>query len=259
MATSPSREQIQKPEERELENKKAELASLEVDLIQRELDLASLRAELTDFENQYLRKVGVLYAELDEIQARIAEAEARRTPSDLGAQEQAARARTQAQESSQTARALSEPKSKPTESLKKLFREVAKRIHPDLATNDADRARRQKLMAEANRAYEDGDEAKLQAILEDWETSPESVEGEGVGPELIRVIRKISQIQRRFVEIEAEMEQLSTSDLYQLWAKTEEAEKQGRDLFKEMASQVDQEIAAARKRLASIAENSADT
>ena len=55
------------PEERELEKKKAEFASLEAELIQRELDLATLRAELRDFESRYLRTVGVLYAELDEI------------------------------------------------------------------------------------------------------------------------------------------------------------------------------------------------
>jgi hypothetical protein len=131
MTTRASREQIQKPEERELENKKAELASLEVDLIQRELDLATLRAELASFDNEYLGTVGFLYAELDQIEAQIAEAEARRRPSDPGAQAEAARARTQAQESSQAANAIDELKSKPTESLKKLFREVAKLIHPD--------------------------------------------------------------------------------------------------------------------------------
>jgi hypothetical protein len=257
VTTRAGREQIQKPEERELESKKAKLASLEADLVQRELDLATLRTELAAFENGYLGTVGILYAELDQIEAQIAEAEARRRPSDLGAQEAAARARTQAEESFQNARAIGESKSKPTESLKKLFREVAKLIHPDLATNDADRGRRQKLMAEANRAYEDGDEVRLQAILNEWETSPESVEGEGVGPELIRVIRKNSQIQRRFVEIEAEMQQLKTADLYQLWSRTEEAKNQGRDLFKEMASQVEGEIDAARKRLAALGENSA--
>ena len=254
MTTRASGEQLRKPEERELENKKAELASLEVELVQHELDLATLRADLADFENQYLRRVGVLYAELDEIEARIAETKAYRRPNDTDAQESAARARAQAQVSSESTRAIAEPKFKPTESLKKLFREVAKRIHPDLAINDADRSRRQKVMAEANRAYEEGDEAKLLAILHAWETSPESVEGEGVGPELIRVIRKIAQIQRRLVTIEAEMQQLRTSDLYQLWSKTDEAQNQGRDLLSEMASQAEQEIAAARKRLAAIVE-----
>ena len=37
------------PEERELEKKKNELAALEAELIQCELDLATLRAELTPY------------------------------------------------------------------------------------------------------------------------------------------------------------------------------------------------------------------
>jgi len=240
------------PEEQELERKNVELASFEADLIQRELDLATLRADLAEFEARYLRQVGVLYAELDEIEARIAEAQASRMPSDPGAREQAVRARAQADESSLTMRAIAEPKSKPTESLKRLFREVAKCIHPDLATNDADRTHRQILMAEANRAYEEGDEAKLWAILYDWKTSPDSIAGEGVGPELIRVIRKISQIRRRLAEIETERQQLCSSDIYQLWVKQKEAEEHGQDVLTEIAMGVEMEIDAVRKRLAAI-------
>jgi hypothetical protein len=110
-------------------------------------------------------------------------------------------------------------------------------------------------MMEANRAYEDGDEAKVESIKYEWETSPDSVEGDGVGVELIRVIRKLAQIQRRLVEIDNEMQKLRTADLYQLWVKTEEAEKQGRDLLKDLASQVKQEINAATRRLAAIVAN----
>jgi chromosome segregation ATPase len=76
----------QTPEELELQRKQAESASLEAELIQRELDLVTLRAELADFESRYLRTVGVLYAELDEIEAQIAEAQSRRKPSDSDAQ-----------------------------------------------------------------------------------------------------------------------------------------------------------------------------
>lgn len=243
------------PEGQELEKKLEELASLEAELIQRELDLATLRAELAEFESRYLRTVGVLYAELDEIEAQIAEAQARRRPSDSKAQEDATRARAQAEESAQTARPAAEPRPKPTEDLKKLFREVAKCIHPDLATNDTDRERREKLMAEVNLAYENGDEAKLRRVLADWESSPDTVEGEGVGAELIRVIRKIAQIQRRLVDIDAEIEQLRTSDVYELKAKADDAESHGRELLKELASQVENQIDAARKKLRAVVKN----
>src|SRR3989338_8474967 len=113
----------QTPEELELEKKKAQLSALEAELIQRELDLATFRAELSDFENRYLRTVGVFYAELDEIEAQIAEAQADHKPSDSEAQERAHRARAQAQESFETVRDISVPRPKRTESIKRLFRE----------------------------------------------------------------------------------------------------------------------------------------
>lgn len=55
------------PEEQELEKKSAELLALETELAQRELELATLRADLRAFEARYIGTVGVLYAELDEI------------------------------------------------------------------------------------------------------------------------------------------------------------------------------------------------
>jgi hypothetical protein len=246
----------QTPEERELERKHAELAALEAELIPRELDLATLRAELADFERCYLQTVGVLYAELDEIEARIAEAEARRRPNDARAQDEAARARAQAAESSETVQSSAAPKPKPSEELKKLFREVAKRIHPDLATNDADRDRRQTLMAEANIAYENGDETRLGRILADWEANPDTVEGDGIGAELIRVIRKIAQIRKRLDDIDAVIQQLNTTQLCQLRGKADDAERQGRDLLTEMALQVEQQIVSAKARLATVKHNS---
>ena len=61
----------QTPEEQELHRKLFELADLEEELAQRELDLATLKAELNAFEISYLRIVGVRIAELDEIKDMI--------------------------------------------------------------------------------------------------------------------------------------------------------------------------------------------
>jgi len=243
----------QTPEEQELSRKRAELAGLEAELAQRELDLATLQAELRAFEGRYLRIVGVRYATLDQIEAQIAEAQARLNPRDPTAQRGAAQARAEAQESAQAVGgAAPQQKFTPSETLKKTFREVAKRLHPDLTTDEKERARRQRLMAEANSAYADGDEARLQAILREWEESPESVAGEGPGAELVRVIRKIAQVEERFRTIEAEMAQLKASELFQLKAKAEEAEAEGRDLLAEMARHVDEQVAGAQKRLATL-------
>ena len=247
---------ITSPEARELGKKKAELASLEMRLAERELDLATLQAELHSFERTYLRIVGSRLAELDEIEAKIAEAVARHKPKDRETQERASQARAQAQESAQAVEAehgadKREP-FRPSDNLKKLYREVAKRIHPDLATDESERKRRHELMTEANRAYEEGDEARLEAILREWESSPESVKGEGPGAELVRVIRKIAQVEDRLKAIDEEIARLEESDLCRLKTQADQAEEEGRDLLAEMAAGVGQQIVEARGQLSSI-------
>ncbi|MFI5057502.1 MAG: molecular chaperone DnaJ [Candidatus Acidiferrales bacterium] len=209
------------------------------------------------FERIYLKTVGVLYAELDEIEARIAELHARRNPSSAGAQETARQARQKATESytSVGGIALQGAKSfKPSPELKSLYREVARRIHPDLAADDGDRARRQRFMARANRAYEEGNEAGLRAILEEYESSPDTVVGEGIGAELVRVIRKIAQVRRRLREIGEEMERVLGSELAQLKSRADEAIKQGRDLLEEMAESLRDEISSRKKQLSVLGE-----
>jgi len=245
------------PEERELEKKRGELAALEVQLVQLELDLATLQAELRTFEGRYLRSVGRFYAELDEIEAQIAEALARFSPKDHAAQQQAAHARRQAHESAQAAgeAGTSEPAPTvfhPSESIKKLYRDVARRVHPDLASNDQDRLRRHEVMAAVNRAYAEGDETQLRQILEAWERSPESVAGTGVAAALVRVIRQIAQVQERLQAIETEIRLLRASELYQLKTQADEAESAGRDLLRAMAARVQEQIVQARARLREI-------
>lgn len=253
---------METPEERELSRKLCELSELETALAQRELDLATLKVELHTFEIKYIHRVGICYAELDEIEAQIAEAEAQLKPKDKKIQEQATQARAQAQESANATGIAQEPreaKFEPSENLKKLYREVAKRIHPDLAIDEKERTRRQQLMADANRAYEEGDEAKLRAILEEWESSPESVKGEGTATELVRVIRMIAQVENRLRVIETKIAHLKESDLYQLRTEVETAENEGRDLLTEMALRVKEKIALANERLARITEKRVHT
>lgn len=239
------------PEERELSKKQAELQELEDRLGEEELELATLRAELNTFEAIYIRVVGVKYAELDEIEAKIAEARLRQNPSDEDYQEEVEKARSRAKESKEATSHIEEVVKdfKPSDNLKKLYREVAKRIHPDLAENDAERLKREELMVKANLAYQEGDVEKLRAILNEWEDSPESVKGEGAGADLVRIIRKISHVEVRLRAIELEITKMRESELYQLKTKVEAAEDEGRDLLSEMASKVEDEINEAHARL----------
>lgn len=234
-----------KPEEEELQSKRQELGDLEKLLIERELQLVSLRRELAAFERLYTEKVGVRYAELDELEAQIAQLVAERDPSDVEAQKVAKDARARAEESQAGVTGIvvkGAVRSSPSSSLKSLYREVARRIHPDLAVDEVDRARRQGLMADANRAYENGDEARLRAILEKYESSPESVIGEGAGADLVRVIRKLAQVKRRLSEIDTDVKGIMESDLFELKKKVHEGKVQGRDVLNEMVSSVNSRI-----------------
>lgn len=244
----------QTPEDRELANKKVELEKLKVFLTERELDLATLKAELNAFDLRYLQIVGVLYAELDEIEAQIAEAEAEQTPDNKQAKERAAKARAQADETSYTTgsvkkRNLAE-KFKPSESLKRLYRELARLLHPDLVLDEKEKAKRHDLMAKANKAYEAGDEELLVQMLAEQQSSPDAIEGDSVGAELIRVIRQIARAKKRLEEIDDEFASLERSDLFELRAKVEEADREGRDLLSELATLVNETIVEARHRFA---------
>jgi hypothetical protein len=240
------------PEEQELARKRDEQNALETELADFELRSTSLRAELKAFEQRYLHFVGLRYAELDELRARIVERLSSESPNNSPARKAALDARLRADETKSIAG--EETKKAPdgfvsSPEMKRLYREVAKRVHPDLTSDVADRAKRQQLMIQANEAYERGDEAQLTRILTEYEFSPEAVQGEGAAAELVRVIRRISQARNRIEEIQAEMQELCHSDLYQLKSRLVEAEKIGRDVLKEMVDKVDAQIAEAKKRL----------
>ena len=63
------------------------------------------------------------------------------------------------------------------------------------------------------------------------------------------MIRRISQARGRLAEIEAELQELLRSDLYQLKVRVDEAQSHGRDVLKEMISKVEDQIAQAKRRL----------
>jgi hypothetical protein len=244
---------ITNPEEEELAKKKNELSDLESSLADQELDLAELRRELSTFERRYVRIVGKLYAELDEIEARIAEEIARTDPSNAKAQHTATEAREQASASRSAVDKNLATKGRehdPSRSaaLKSLYREVANRIHPDLASESSDRARRQRLMAEANAAYQAGDEKRLRAILEEYEMSPDSVTGDGTAADLVRAIRKIAQVRRRLAQIDEEINLLRKSELFEFKTKVDRAVVEGRDLLQEMAEDLKAQIALSEER-----------
>jgi hypothetical protein len=256
------------PEERYLQKKLAQLAELEGILAERELELHTLRGGLLAFEKQYEAAVGAKFAELDELKLRLAElipSSPAPAPSPTGGGDaktqgqrpsgsSRSRARLKAKSSAAPAPPPSAPPTefKPTRSLKQLYRDVAKSMHPDLADTEQARLVRHEFMIRANQAYEAGDEAGLLSVFQEWEHSPAAVAGDGAAADLVRAIRKIDACERRLFAIGREIEELQTTGLFGMKMMSEEARQFERDLMAEMTARIDADIAIARQQLAAL-------
>ncbi|WP_263378531.1 hypothetical protein [Granulicella paludicola] len=215
--------------EAELDRLRAHLAALRLTLTARELALGDLRDQLASFEGRYLRQVGTLYRQLDEWEEKLAELHVKHYPAP-------------------PAPYFPEPGSlEPTSSapvldLKALFRELAKRIHPDFAIDAHDAYRRTRLMAQANDAYLREDAAVLQRMLNGFDPITGHTSAEAIEAELARTAELIQQVRHDIATAESDLEAAARSDSALLQQRCIDAALQGRDLLAEMAARVHGQI-----------------
>lgn len=227
----------QHSEARELEQRRAELAQLEAGAAQRAAELVNLQTELRAFERRYLSIVGHRYDELAEIEKEIA----RMQGLDFD-EERAADSLADDEVGCGQNRFHSDK-------LKKLYREVARKFHPDLAACPQERQHRHQLMIEVNRAYETGAEERLQDLLAAG-ASLASVENDhALSAEMILLVRQIAEAKQQLAAIEADIDELTTSEIYKLKLRVENAEAIGIDLLDDLVAQVERQIKKARNRL----------
>jgi hypothetical protein len=242
---------------RELEQKRVELGRLQNLLAEKELELSTRRAQLHLFERRYHQRVGTKYAELEEIKVKILDLAANVFPQKEEFRASAESAREQARHSAEEAQdgieAPAEETFAPSEDLRKLYRDVAKKIHPDLTTDADERERRHLLMARLNKAYDETDAEKIRDVLREWEEGQPEEGGVNLGTQLVKILRKISQVRQRMVNIEGEIERLENSETSKLKEKIEQAETAGRDILAEMAHEVDEKIESMQFRVRRLA------
>jgi tetratricopeptide (TPR) repeat protein len=239
-----------KPEEIELEKKRRTLERMKDRLAAREEEMAELRAELEQTEANYTMEVGRFYAELDEIEAQIAEEELKLVPDDEEIKKKVEELRRRAEESAaEVEEAVCHNKWNPTPEAKKTYHNLARMIHPDLATDDAERERRHTLMARLNDAYAEGNQNLLNKLVEEFRDSPDLVRGDSVGDELVRVIRQIYQVTTRLRELKSERLKAELSEAYAMREKVLAEQSEGRNYFKQMSERTKTHIMKARRRL----------
>jgi hypothetical protein len=238
-----------------------ELELLGQELAELELELATAQAEIGDFTRRYHELVGGRMAELDALQADVALRRAEAAPDDDHRRRAADEARSQAERSHEEShrfagrdRAPEPPAAakefRPSSDVKKLYRQIAQKIHPDRARDEADRAWRTELMTEANRAYRNADHEALQEILASWQESIHATSCRPAGGGARSgLAMQVARLRRRVTEIESELNRLYGSRLYELFAAAKVARRQGRDLLQEMADRLDGQIAAIQAAL----------
>ncbi|MEV5978746.1 hypothetical protein [Streptomyces sp. NPDC052114] len=163
-------------------------------LIEYEIALETFRVEVENFSRLHHQKLGPMYARLDELDAQIAEATAARTgdPEDRRKAEEA-RARVMPMPGIEelfhgwmdgdglypeaaamlTEQSVRPPQRvRPGEEARKLYRELVRKAHPDLAQEESERQRREEFITRVNAAYARGDEALLRELSEEWAAGP---------------------------------------------------------------------------------------
>lgn len=239
------------PEEQELKRLESEESELEERVASAELALETLKTEMARFHYRYNRAVGCLYAELDRLDAQIVLEEAEGCPDDFAAQTRVREAEQQAQQSAEEA-GLTETRAPPAEitaEIKQAYRKATKLMHPDRATNEAERERRTAMMARVNRAYEAGDLASIERLIVDFGQDAEAVEGDDTGARLVKAIRRIAQLRRRLSEAERELDEQKHMELYELMMTVDEAEANGEDPLGDLARRLLQQTAERRAHL----------
>jgi hypothetical protein len=219
---------------------RARVAELEAGFSERNGELSRLKAELAAFRISYRQRVGRLHEQLDELERAINEAE-------LGIL--AERVREHDPSDVKDAPREVAPRSLSSDAVRRLFRDVAKTIHPDLADDDDERERRHKLMIEANRAYASGDEERLRWILQVWENSPEAVTGSDLDAMRLRLMRRIAQLEEQLAVIASDLADMKDSSLWQLKAMVDAEAAKGNDLMADMIRRLNRDILVARNRL----------
>ncbi|MEU0577427.1 hypothetical protein ABZ465_09030 [Streptomyces griseoincarnatus] len=164
-------------------------------LIEFEIAVETFRVEVENFSRLHEQKLGPMYALLEELDARILEIKAARSddPEDRRKADEA-RARLMPIPGVEelmngwmdgnglfpeaTAMLTDQPvrppqRVRPSEEARKLYRELARKAHPDLAQEEKERARREEFITRVNAAYARGSADELRELAEEWAAGPE--------------------------------------------------------------------------------------
>ncbi len=211
-----------------------------------ETEHATLRSELAAFQSDYLRLVGVVDLQVQELEAKILAVVAARSGV-LDDRVAADAAEQRFRETTTAMGAIPAPAGPPpTDDLKSLFRDAAKRMHPDLVQDEAGRAHAEAFMKRLNQAYKAGDAEGIGNLVRQWETSPYAT----AAP--MPVADASPALHAAIAHAEARLAEAHDSDLARLMEQSFQYSMEGRDLLLELRQDAEAALGVARARFASL-------
>jgi hypothetical protein len=242
--------------EEELAHKQERIADLELELFDAQSDLRRFEAEVDGRLGASQRRLAELEKEL--VQARRQAARKAQWGERAASPDFMVDSVDQFERTWRREEPTEPPSQKPVEDddiraeVKALYRKLAKRFHPDLTTDPAEKAWREGIMAEVNQAYAASDLAALRALDKHPDRSVE------LAPKtrdqiLAEIMAEIQRLDRLIPQLESELRRVIQSPLLQLKLEATLARRQGRDLLGEMASDLRVEIARLEAELADLA------
>ncbi len=238
-------------------------------LIEFEIAVETFRVEVDNFSRLHHQKLGPMYARLDELDAQIAEARAARTgdPEDVRIAAEA-RARVMPMPGVEelfhgwmdgdglfpeavamlTEQPVRPPERvRPSDEARKLYRDLARKAHPDLAQEDAERLRREEFITRVNAAYARGDEALLRELSEEWAAGPVPPEREPApGDVLYARLEWLAQRKEMLAALAKELEDSAIGSMLKL------APDDPDRLLEEIAEQLLTDVANRERELAGL-------
>ena len=237
----------------QLNQLRAELTDVQNQLIDAEANLADQLAEINAFEFEFETRVGHLIDKLEALESgvqryneRIQIARNRQVFGSAHIPVEAQYRRTW--QSPRPSAPTPPPQPLPPASeaeIKRLYRQLARRFHPDLATNERDRIFRTQKMTSINDAYAARSMAELAALAAEPDNrinTGRDVSGQ-TETQLIQALKgELIRCKSRLREIEQEIKGLHYRPSVDLSLEVKAARRQGRDLLAEMAADIEKRI-----------------
>ncbi|MEU6279816.1 hypothetical protein [Streptomyces sp. NPDC047028] len=265
--TSP--EPDQSPPPRPEERLERAVRAAEQALIEYEIAVETFRVEVENFSRLHEQRLGPLYTRLEELDARIAEAKAARTgdPEDIRRAEEARAQVTPIPGVEEllhgwmdghglfpeatamlTDQEVRPPERvRPSEEARKLYRELARKAHPDLAQEEPERERREEFITRVNAAYARGDETLLKELAEEWAAGPVPPERRpSPSEELYARLEWLAQRKELLTLVARELEEGAIAGMLRL------APDDPDGLLEEIAGKLRHDIAARETELAAL-------